>query len=107
MKEALKAEARKVAEECLKEGWDGYDAKPVTEAAVADVCCLIDALPDGILRPDFVAPEPNGQMMLEWQGNGRHLILSGSRVRGHIAFSFDGGFPSAVGDILRKYFRKD
>ena len=115
MKSKLKAEAREVAQECSKADWDGYDAEPVTEAAVADICLLIDALPEGIEKPDVV-PEPTGCICLEWQGDEQALILNLEPAKVGCAFlsgehrearsdKFDGGLSSRVKEILLKRFK--
>jgi hypothetical protein len=63
-----------LAAECSEQGWDGEDADPISEAAVANVEDLIRALPEGIPMPEF-APEPDGAVSVDWM-HSRHRFLS-------------------------------
>lgn len=63
-------------EECSKEGWDGYEASPITEDAYLEARRLIINLPINLRMPEVV-PEPSGEIGLEWShGKDRVFIVS-------------------------------
>ena len=55
----------RVARECAKEGWDGYDAKPVTRTTCDRACAFLNILPLWMFAPDIV-PEADGEIAIEW-----------------------------------------
>jgi hypothetical protein len=55
-----------VFEECSEEGWDGYDALPLTEEAYYATIKLIKSLPVTSFPMPEVTPESNGEIGLEW-----------------------------------------
>lgn len=48
-----------------QQGWDGYDAQPISEAAYLEACHFIRLLPSDIVVPDFSA-DPRGAISFEW-----------------------------------------
>ena len=55
-----------VSEECSEEGWDGYDALPITEEAYFATIKLIKSLHVTVFPMPEVVPESNGEIGLEW-----------------------------------------
>ncbi len=55
-----------VFEECSEEGWDGYDALPITEEAYFATIKLIKSLPVTAFPMPEVVPESSGEIGLEW-----------------------------------------
>lgn len=48
-----------------QQGWDGYDALPISEDAYLEACRLIQLLPSDIVVPEFSA-DPRGAISFEW-----------------------------------------
>ena len=103
--------------ECLDEGWDGYDARPVSIAAYTDALNFLRILPMNYYTPDIV-PEPSGGIGLEWisddnerfvisfDGSGTYayagIFLGGSRVRG--IESLGHTLPKMLRDFITRLF---
>lgn len=64
-----------VYERCSDEGWDGYEARPVTEDALTEAAILILSLPLSIRMPE-VLPEPTGEIALEWYKDKQHVFVA-------------------------------
>ena len=54
-----------VFEECLSNGWDGANAKPVSVEILQNAKAFLKSFPLGIEPPD-VGAEPDGAITLEW-----------------------------------------
>lgn len=59
------ADLARVARECTKEGWDGYHAKPIMQAACNRARAFLSDLPPWMSAPDIV-PEADGEIAIEW-----------------------------------------
>jgi len=55
----------RVLEECAQPAWDGYRARPISEAAARRAEAIINALPPSLVSPEIV-PEPDGEIAIEW-----------------------------------------
>ncbi len=64
-----------VYEGCHEEGWDGYDAKPVTEDTIVEAARLVLLLPLSVPAPT-VSPEPTGEIALEWYKDRQHVFAA-------------------------------
>ena len=71
--EAL-TDLEEIFKECGMSNWDGYQAKPLTEAAYKDVLKFLEMIPLNLPMPEIV-PEPNGTIGLEWS-IGKRLIFA-------------------------------
>jgi len=58
---------------CSKEGWDCYDASPVTLQALREVLLLIEKLPPEAPKP-FIVPTPEGEISMEWFTKGKQVL---------------------------------
>ena len=75
-RDALFEEVWTIRQTCSKEGWDGYDAEPVSHESAFCATQLINLLPEGIQIPSVV-PEPTGDISLEWlKDHQKHFTLS-------------------------------
>jgi len=115
-RDLLLGEVGEIVQSCSTEGWDGYDAEPVSRESGLHARQLIGLLPDGIQAPNVV-PEPTGDIGFEWfRGNEKHFTLSisgpamvyagifgGSRKR-YGEERFFGELPDEILDILTGYF---
>lgn len=84
---ALLEELNEVHEDCSTEGWDGYDASPLSKEAHLEAQKLSKIIPMEFPNPEIV-PEPGGDVGFEWyMGKGFSLILSvnGSRSITYVA----------------------
>lgn len=113
----LKDNVREVSKRCAHEGWDGYDASPISTTSALAAVQLIDRLPENLQEPQVV-PEPDGEIALEWRSGkdllfsltvtGPTLIYAGiigsNRKYGEERF-FD-ELPQTIGETLSGYFRK-
>jgi|CXWL01.1.fsa_nt_gi hypothetical protein len=72
----LKEELLSVFLKCSQQGWDGYDATPLSDIALKRAMEYVSSLPKEILLPE-VTPEPDGEVALEWYGkNGSVFSIS-------------------------------
>lgn len=75
-----------VYEGCREEGWDGYDAKPVTEDTLVEAAKLVFLLPSSIPMP-AVSPEPTGEIALEWYKDREHVFAASLGGRSIITYA--------------------
>lgn len=108
----LERELADILQECSKEDWDGYNAKPIDRASVNHVWHFLEKLPAGISYPELCA-EPNGDLTMVWLKRGYHLII-GIDNAGQIAWGgtspkgghmygdaiFDSDIPEELVDLL-------
>lgn len=66
-----------VFDECSEEGWDGYDAWPITKNAYIEAKRLIESLPLTSFPIPEVVPESSGEIGLEWY-RGKRLVFTAS-----------------------------
>jgi hypothetical protein len=79
--------------ECSEQGWDGYDATPITEEAYLEARRFILSLPITSFMPmPEIIPEPSGEIALEWS-KGSHQIFIAS-VNGKNEMTYAGLFGS-------------
>ena len=115
-RDSLLDEISQVSQSCDKQGWDGYDAEPISSESAIRAAQLIELLPNSIQTPNVV-PEPSGDISLEWRTadqkdfslgvSGQNLVYAGifggsSKAYGEERFSR--GLPSTVLEILTSYF---
>lgn len=104
-----------ILQTCSDQGWDGYDAHPISRDSAGSVADFVMNLPEGIQMPNVV-PEPDGDVALEWHA-GEHLFsLSFSGQSLVYAGRFGGGstqygrepffeaIPRKILEILAGYF---
>lgn len=60
--------------ECKEKGWDGYNAKPISQKSAQHSFEFIKKL-DRVPLPDL-SPEPNGELGMLWEKNGSTLVIS-------------------------------
>jgi hypothetical protein len=113
----LKDNVREVSKRYAHEGWDGYDASPISTASTVAALKLIDQLPENLQEPQVV-PEPDGEIALEWR-SGKDTLFSltvsgptlsyagimGSKRR-YGQERFFNELPQIILDTLSSYFRK-
>ncbi len=66
-RDKLKEDLISVSLECSQDGWDGYDAIPISHNALHRAWYYASNLPREIPIPE-VTPEPDGEIALEWYG---------------------------------------
>lgn len=77
-----------IFEECSQEGWDGYDAVPITEEAYLEARRLLLSLPITSFIPlPEVTPEPNGTISLEWSKGNRQIFIASVSGKHEITFA--------------------
>jgi hypothetical protein len=102
------------------EGWDGYDARPITEVSKNTALAIIALLPAGIQMPDII-PVAAGGYSFEWDTQdatfslvveNRELIWSfisfgglSKRKRSGMEEEFAGVLPDDVLMILKSEFK--
>lgn len=115
-RDSLFEEVSEILQACSVQGWDGYDAEPVSPDSANSALELLKNLPDGIRTPTVV-PEPNGDIALEWRTDEqRHFSLSvtgptlvyagifGGSSRQYGEERFFGAIPRTILEILVRYF---
>lgn len=78
-----------VFEECSEKGWDGYDARPITEDTYIEAIRLIRSLPltSSIPMPEVI-PEPSGEIALEWSKGKRFTLVISASGKNEIIYAF-------------------
>lgn len=115
-RDSLLDEVWTIRQTCLNEGWDGYEAEPVSRESAFCATQLINLLPEGIQIPSVV-PEPTGDLSLEWlTEDQKHFTLGISGPTLVFAGIFGGSskrygeerffrvLPQEILDILTDYF---
>ncbi|MEC4667912.1 MAG: hypothetical protein VST65_00095 [Nitrospirota bacterium] len=115
-KDLLIDEILEIAVTCHKEGWDGYDAAPISSEALSRACNLIYSAPDSI-RPPEAVPSPDGEIAFEWHigrekmmtvmPRGEELIYAAILGPNNVENGrklLSGGWPSSIVNILLEYF---
>jgi len=72
--------------ECSTEGWDGYDALPITEDTCEEAKRFIKSLPINFPMPEIV-PEPNGGIGLEWSKGNRLIFVASVSGKNEIVYA--------------------
>ncbi len=95
--------------ECSSDGWDGINAKRVSEEVLRNAAAFVESLPPGI-EPADTGAEPDGAISLEWYRSvGRVIsvsinpggeifyaaIVNGRRIHGR-----NSGSPAVSDDLL-------
>ena len=101
-----------VMRSCSEEGWDGYDAVPVSWEGAYRVIKLISMLPD-ILPDPSLTPENDGGMALDWQVDKKIISISWDPQGRKYIFAYHvdelkgmGSFHQEVPEILLKAISK-
>lgn len=115
-REILVDQIAEILQTCSGQGWDGYDAQPVSRDSAGSVADFVRNLPEGIQIP-AVVPEPDGDIALEWRtGDNRLFSLSfsgqflvyagrfGGASSQYGQESFFGAIPRTILAILAGYF---
>ncbi|MHC4181726.1 MAG: hypothetical protein ACYSWS_02165 [Planctomycetota bacterium] len=117
LNEALQS-LNEVFEECSEEGWDGYDALPITEEAYFAAIKLIKSLPVTAFPMPEVTPEPNGEIGLEWYREERQVFVASVSGRNEIVYAgllgvnkshgteyFGDSLPSVILENLKRLYK--
>ena len=107
---------RDISQQCAVQGWDGYDAEPITVETATGALTLLKSLPEGIQVPRVV-PGPSGDISFEWRTRDqKHFSLSvtgptivyagifGGLFKHYGEERFFGVIPRTILDILVRYF---
>lgn len=99
------------------DGWDGYDASPISKDSTLVAKNFLQNLPDWVIPPEVV-PEPTGDIAFEW--NKRDIVFSISfrhnklihagilgTEKNHGETSFIDEISPTILQILSKYFTKN
>jgi hypothetical protein len=89
-------ELYEVGKESSFEGWDGYNAKPVTQEAYVHTYKFLEALPLGLEMPSIGA-EPDGEITLEWYRSRRRTLSISVSPTGDLHYAALIGLSRAYG----------
>ncbi len=84
--EALQS-LNEIFEDCSEEGWDGYDALPITEEAYFEAIKLIKSLPVTAFPMPEVVPESNGEIGFEWYRENRLVFVASVSGKSEIVYA--------------------
>ena len=73
--------------ECSEKNWDGYDAAPISTAAISEAGLFLSILPSMLPLPEIV-PEPTGALGFEWNF-GKNKVFAVS-VKGNHSIAYAG-----------------
>ena len=107
-----------VFDECSVEGWDGYDALPITKCTYNEAKRLIESLPLTTFPIPEVVPEPSGEIGLEWYREERQVFVASVSGRSEIVYAgllgvnklhgteyFGDLLPSEILDKLKRLYK--
>jgi hypothetical protein len=63
--------------------WDGHGANPVNAESFLRVRDFVMKLPDDVEKPEVV-PEPDGDVVMAWTKDGRHVCIVGIEPTGKL-----------------------
>jgi hypothetical protein len=106
----------KLQQDCTKQGWDGYNAIPVSPATIELAKSIIAVFPYNMYCPEISA-EPDGHVSFEWyrsplrvlsisitqDGDIHYAALIGS-AKAYGTEQFKGTFPHVILDIIQRIF---
>ena len=70
---------------CKSPGWDGFNARPITQDAISETEKFLRKLPSSVPQP-HISPQPNGGIILEWRNeDSSTLIIS---IRGNAIINY-------------------
>ena len=86
LKDKIYKDIHSLSEECRNEGWDGYDALPLSEESKKYALEFIDSLSSfcltQIMESIDIIPENNGDFCFEWfKSNNRFISISVKKDR--------------------------
>jgi len=81
------SELSALASECVHEGWDGEDARPIDPQAVSNAIAFLRALPDSLPLPEMAA-EPDGAVSLDWIRSRNRLLSVSIGASDRLAFAW-------------------
>jgi len=105
-------------DECSVEGWDGYDALPITKSTYNEAKRLIESLPLTTFPIPEVVPEPSGEIGLEWYREERQVFVASVSGRNEIVYAgllgvnklhgteyFGYSLPSVILENLKRLYK--
>ena len=69
--------------------WDGYGANPVNAESLMRVRHFVMELPNDVEKPE-VMPEPDGDVVMVWTKDGRHVCIVGIEPTGKLIIAVPG-----------------
>lgn len=84
-RQALRDRLADVLQEASERGWDGYEAEPIADLAIATARHLIGLLPETLPLPDIV-PAPHGEIAFEWD-RGRNYLFTITTNQGLLIYA--------------------
>lgn len=100
--------------QCSSEGWDGENARPISEEVRQLAIVFLDSLPLGIEAPE-VGAEPDGDITLEWYRSPRWILSVSVSSKGKLHYAalfgaselygsepFFGKAPNIILDLINK-----
>jgi hypothetical protein len=72
--------------EAFQQGWDGYDALPVSIGTIAQALAFLDLLPSALPAPEISA-NPDGELAFEWSFGPRWLLTVSVNEFGRLSYA--------------------
>lgn len=107
----------KIFKECSEEGWDGYNALPITEDVYIEAKRFIENLPLVFIPTLEIIPEPNGEIAFEWAKGKRQIFVASVIGRNEIIYAglfgtnkthgteyYDDFLPSIIIENLKRLY---
>jgi hypothetical protein len=69
--------------------WDGHGANPVNAESFLRAKSFVMKLPDDVEKPEVV-PEPDGEVVMVWTKDGRHVCIVGIEPTGKLIIAVPG-----------------
>ena len=86
IQEQIKSNLQSLAKGCAIEGWDGYDAQPISSETYQLALRVTSSLPASLPSPSIGA-EPDGHITLEWHRNSHRTLSVSISPEGYLHFA--------------------
>lgn len=116
---SLQSTLEEVVITCSRPDWDGYGARPISQAVHVQARAFLDALPMWLPAPDIV-PESDGEIAIEWDVESNRIFsvsigadgtlnyagLLGDGVERHGVENFDEVVPTVIIQAIEELYRR-
>jgi hypothetical protein len=85
-----------VVQECSNDGWDGYEAKAITDQTLAQALSFLQTLPSAAPAP-HVSAHPDGELAFTWSVAPRRILSVSVSSAGRLSFASLNGYRTLHG----------
>ena len=106
----------KIRSTCSEEGWDGFDATPISDSVIQQAKAFLSTMPLD-MHPIDVSPEPDGHISFEWYRATTRVLSVSVSPSGDMHYAaiigpaksygtepFTGVFPCQISGLIDRIF---